>query len=989
MSSRFKRWLGALACVALFGIIPLAAASNISPWFARTWLTEHGLPDNNVTGVAQSAEGYLWISTHNGLARFDGARFDKISLPKVSGRSDLLIRTLLLTDNNSLWLAAESGVVMQLTPNATNVFTTADGLSNFRPMVLARENNGTVWVGYSDGSACEIAQGKVRRIFGLPGTGQCWLTADTTGQIWFAKAGRVGLWRTNQFVTLLTLPETDVRLHAVRDGGIWIAAGLRLLKFQEGGSLVPVGQITPDRAGVKPSILFEDKPGALWVGTSDGGLFRFDGTNALPVDTSHTDILSIEEDREGSLWVGTGGGGLNRLRPRVLELQGVESGLPGESIRSVCQDITGNVWVTAQNGGLVQSRNGTWKIISKSKIGLRARATCVASDGQGGVWVGTSHAGLAHWQDGKFTFLQQRDGLASQIAHALLLDRRGDLWIGLESTNCLQRLSQGRFTTFTQPPGSRTIRALAEDAAGKIWAGTSDGFLFRMNGDKLVDETPHTVSPLFPIRCLFAPTDGGLWIGYAGGGIGWLRDGKFGRVSQSQGLYDDGICEIMADTTGSLWLGSDHRIFQVNTRELQQAADGKTMVRSIVYGRDEALPNLQASYGFTPGALRSRDGRIWLPMRTGLAVVHPNRVRANRIPPLVQIEQMTVDGHAENLALGAGLRLPPQQRKVEFKIAVLSFIAPENVRWKYRLDGVDDDWTDGGSQRMAVYPQLAAGHYRFHVITANSAGVWNEQGATLAFTVTPFYWQTWWFRVAVLLAFTFGVAAVVRYVSFRRLRTRLARLEQETALQRDRARIAQDLHDDLGASLTHIALLSELAQNDFEQPPQARRHIDDIFRTARAVTRSLDEIVWSVSPKNDALDRFVAHLATYAPDFLRAAGVRARLDLPADLPALDLPSEVRHHLYLTVKESLHNIVKHAGATEVWLRLGLTSTTLTLIIEDDGRGCELESATTPDADGLANFRQRMNEIDGRCELSRRPGGGTVLTFTVPLTGEIPQ
>lgn len=985
MSPRIKYFFHLLLWTVLSGVAPLPAATGVSPWFARTWLTEHGLPDNNVTGVAQSADGYLWVGTHNGLARFDGLQFDKIPLPVLAGRSELLIRTLLMVDNEQLWLAAEGGVVIRLSPNSTNVFTTADGLPNFRPMSMAQDLAGAIWVGYADGSACEIAHGAVKRFY-LPGSGTCSLAADAAGQIWFARAGRVGVFRTNQFVTRLTLPENTVRLQAAHAGGLWICAGLRLLKFAEGSPPVPVGQLTPARAGAEPTVLFEDRLGALWIGTSVDGLFHFDGKNVLPVDTSHSEILGLSEDREGSLWVGTGGGGLNRLRPRVLELEGVESGLPTESIRSVCEDATGNVWATAQNGGLARYSDGAWKTLSAAE-GWAARATCVAGDEQGGVWIGTYHDGLAHWQNGRFTVLQRRDGLAAEIAHALLPDRKGNLWIGWEATNCLQRWHNGEFTTFTQPPGSRTIRALAEDAAGEIWAGTSDGFLFRVHGDALVDETAHTVSPPMPIRCLYAPTNGGLWIGYAGGGLGRLHDGKFARVTTQRGLHDDGICSIMADGNGSLWLGSDHGIFQVKEQELEQVAAGeRANLNSIVYGRDEMQPNLQAGYSYTPGALRSRDGRIWFATRTGLVVIHPERVRANRIPPLLHIERVSVDGRAQNLSGKTSLRLPPKHRKVEFEIAALSFVAPENVRWKYRLDDVDGDWLEGGAQRTATYPQLAAGPYRFRVIACNSAGVWNDAGAQFEFSVAPFYWQTWWFRLAAVAAFTFGVVAVVRYVSFRRLRTKLSRLEQETALQRDRARIAQDLHDDLGASLTHIALLSELAQNDFDQPPQAKNHIDEIFRTARSVTRSLDEIVWSVSPKNDTLDRFVAHLSTYAPEFLRAAGVRARLDLPEELPALQLPSEVRHHLYLAIKEALHNIVKHAGATEVWLRLRLAPASLTVIIEDDGRGFEPAATPAPDADGLANFRQRMSEIGGTCEQHSRAGCGTIMTFTVPLKNQ---
>ena len=278
---------------------------------------------------------------------------------------------------------------------------------------------------------------------------------------------------------------------------------------------------------------------------------------------------------------------------------------------------------------------------------------------------------------------------------------------------------------------------------------------------------------------------------------------------------------------------------------------------------------------------------------------------------------------------------------------------------------------------------MPAGDYTFRVAACNSAGIWNEQGSTISLAFPPFLWDRWSVRGVCFALFTLGVIAAVRYVSFRRLRFKLLRLEQETSLQRERARIAQDLHDDIGASLTHIALLSELAQKDFEKPVQAKEHIDQIFRSARSVVRALDQIVWTVNPKNDTLELFVAFLCTYAPDYLHSAKIRCRLDVPMDVPPIPLPPEVGHHLYLAVKESLHNIVKHSGATEVWLRLRLVEGTLTLVVEDNGRGFEINGTVSADADGLGNLSRRLTEIGGRCEYRSEHGKGTTATFTAPL------
>ena len=434
---------------------------------------------------------------------------------------------------------------------------------------------------------------------------------------------------------------------------------------------------------------------------------------------------------------------------------------------------------------------------------------------------------------------------------------------------------------------------------------------------------------------------------------------------------------------------------------LPSVAEGRAdQVLSVSYGRDEALPNLQGSYGFGLGAVRSRDGRTWMPTLTGLAMVRPERVPADRTPPPVIIERVMLDG--QELAWSPGAeshwgqaarnrpgvtpRLPPGHRKLEFEFTALSFIAPESTRFRHRLDGLDEAWVEGGTERSVSYSRLPAGDYRFRVTARNNVGVWNEQDVGLTFAVAAFYWQTWWFRLGVggsVLAI-FGWS--IRRFEKGKVRRRMETLERQHAVERERMRIARDLHDEMGANLTQIALLSELAQSDFGKPEQARGHLDEVFRTAQSLTRSLDGIVWAVNPANDTLEHFVAHLCTFAPGFLQSAGVRCRLDVPEELPAVPVPAGVRHHLHLSVKESLHNIAKHAQATEVWLRLRLAPDALTLILEDNGRGFQPAAEVAPGADGLENLRQRMREIGGTIEQRSGAGRGTITTLTAPLRVE---
>ncbi|HKI70149.1 MAG TPA: triple tyrosine motif-containing protein, partial [Verrucomicrobiae bacterium] len=330
----------------------------------------------------------------------------------------------------------------------------------------------------------------------------------------------------------------------------------------------------------------------------------------------------------------------------------------------------------------------------------------------------------------------------------------------------------------------------------------------------------------------------------------------------------------MPDNQGRLWFAGNNGIFEVSQRQLEEVAEGQqNRVRAVFFGRNEGLPNLQANFGYGPTSTRTRDDRICFSMLTGLAVVFPDRILVNPQPPPVVIEGISVDGRrltvpGESELLGSELKtasgseptgepeVPPQHHELKIDFSALSFVSPENVHFRYQLEGYSRKWIET-TQRRATYSQMPPGQYRFHVVACNNSGVWNQSGAVLSFVVRPFFWQTWWFRLGLIIAFTISTAAIVYYISFRRLHRKLAHLEQETAVQKDRARIAKDLHDDLGAHLSQIAMLSELAQADLEKPAQASNHIDQIFRNARLLTRSLDEIVWAVNPRNDSLDRFV------------------------------------------------------------------------------------------------------------------------------------
>ncbi len=972
----------------------------MTAWYSRAWQSDEGLPNNTVHALVQTPDGYLWLGTPSGLVRFDGIEFEEFAPTTFIAPPNRGVVTMLRGRQGSLWLGMDRGAVVHLQGASSQAY--AEALPNNIPNGLAEGADGSVWVAYRGGAVYRITrEGKIDPVGtadGLPeGADICALTTDGQKRVWFAKAGQFGMISNGAFQTLHRFEVGSTRITASRHGGVWLCQPSRLLKHETTGELRDLGAFSPGREDTVITDLLEDREGALWISTSFSGLFRFDGSGFEPIETTHQEILSLLEDKEGNVWAGTQGGGLNRVRRRAITLEGVESGLPFAAVQSICQDTAGTIWAAAQNGSVVKRVAGKWQRMPRAESWPRD-VNCVTADPAGGLWLGTRSHGLFRWRDGEFVSWGDPAQVRGQTAHTLLVSRAGDLWIGEESPPCLQRLRGGQLTTFEAPIDSRVIRAMAEDAAGNIWAGTSKGVLLRVSGERIEEVAPRPFGELASIRCLHSTPDGALWIGYAGWGLGRILNGRYAEIRTEHGLYDDYLSHILSDKNGWLWFGANRGIFKVRERDLEEVAEGRgARVRSIYYGRGEGLPSLQATFGDSPDVLRSHDGHLWIPMRTALAVVDPEKLREEFGPPPALVRRVVVDEHLaagysgvlppakepvlELVADSEKLRLPPRHRRIEFHFSALNFSAPENIQFRYRLEGFDEDWVEAGTHRVASYSRLPAGSYRFRVVACNTEGLWSSAGAVLPLVVSPFFYQTWWFRTIGVAVFTLCVVAVVRYVSFRRLHRHLRQLEGQAALHQERVRIAKDIHDDVGANLTQIALLGELARQDHNGADKAGERLEKISGAAREAIKSLDEIVWAVNPRNDTLAHLIDYTGQYALDYLRLAGVRCRVDFPELTPYHEVSTDVRHNLFLIVKEALNNVIKYAQAGTVWLRAVVTDEGLRLELEDDGCGFE-EQAAAEGADGLRNMRQRAEEIGGRCEIHSRPGTGTKVVVEVP-------
>lgn len=996
------------------------ATGDAAQYFFQTWQTDDGLPQKHITSVVQTRDGYLWIGTYNGLARFDGRRFVVFNAANTPGLVSSRVTSLCEDTNGVLWLGHDAGELTRVRDGRFEPVPLATPWPGGAIAAIAEDGRHDLWLLHQGGLMVRVRDGQTAPPEpGLTAATVLSLVRDSEGALWRAHGGKMRVVGAPPSVRTLKEPPNDdfiVRACASRDGGFWIAGGDRVRRWDSGGRESIWGAVPWGNNFV--TAMLEARNGQLWVGTlgkgvfvlSPGGRFaQFTRTNGL----AHDWVRTLGTDREGTVWVGTGGGGLSAARERRVIMVESPDGWQGRGVLSLCAATNGAVWIGTEGGGAYRLLDGRWKRFGEREGLTNLFVWSVFEDAQGRQLAGTWGGGLFQLVNERFVHPAALAGETVPIT-SLLSSRDGALWAGTQRG--LLRVTSGKVDRFAQDSLRPDVRTLVEAKDGAIWFGMSGGGLGRLKGGAVTRFGRADGLPSDHVWSLLLEDDGTLWIGTFGGGLCRWRQERFATIGPGEGLPSNVISHLMDDGHGRLWMGSYGGILRANKEELNRCADGRAKsVTFFVYGRADGLESLETAEGLTPGSCRTADGRLWFPTSRGPAVVDPANVKTNPLAPPVVIEEVVVDGnrpeargarhevapHASRLAARASLRIPPGKQRFEFRFTALSFAAPERVQFRYRLEGLEADWVDT-SERSANYSFLPPGDYTFRVIACNNDGVWNETGAALGLTVLPYFWQTWWFRVVAGLAAAAALGGTVRGLTRRRYRRKLERLERQRAVEKERARIAKDIHDDLGASLTRITLLSQTARGDLDQPEQAAADLDRIYDTARELTQAMDEIVWAVNPKHDTLDSLVSYLGGFAQDFLSTAGVRCRLDVPVHLPALPVTAEVRHNLFLAFKEAVHNVVRHAAATEARILFVLERNGFALVIQDNGKGFEpplnversmlnlqrSEGVTSSpirlaSGNGLSNMRRRLEEIGGSCAVTTAVGQGTEVTFQLLL------
>lgn len=970
-----------LFCALVLFATPLAALDPqkaITQYGLDRWTRFDGLPSNAVHSILQTRDGYLWIGTEEGLARFDGVRFTVFDSENTEALVEQNIRGLFEDRDGTLWIATPDYLASMRDGRWSNI-PLPEGYAGPRHMAFHQSQDGTLWIGGPD-KVGTLSEGRLKEFIdvegkSLDGAGKIF---ETAGSTWFA-SGDLSELKDGRLSAVCAFPGGMPLECAVADhqtGAIWFGSGGRGLgRFQNGTCSYFTTQDGLSSNSM-PDLLV-DRDGSLWISPLNGSLQRYRKGffKTLSEDDLHSNqINSLYEDREGNIWIATNGGGLGRLRDGKCMTYSSREGLGGAFVQAIAQGADGGVWIGTADGGLSRIDQGRVTARYTVEDGLASNfVACLWFDHEGILWIGTD-GGLNRMSNGKIQAGPPGVETAGPVFFSIFEDREGVMWLG--TLKGLYEYRDGKASLSHEITDIPTC--ITEDRSGRLWVGTYGGGLRCISAGTARTFTRKDGLSQDMVVSLHEDESGAIWIGTAGGGLNRYRDGKLAHVRARQGLFSDAIFSILSDTHGNLWMSCNNGIFWASKRDLDRCADGVMPSLSCgSFNESDGMRNRECFGATQTCAMKSRDGILWFATVDGAVLVDPEHIRSNPAPPLVHVELMTVNDKVVGSSIsssGFPSVLPPGGNRLEIAYTGLSFIDPEGLRFRCKLEGMDDNWVEGGNRRQAFYTNVPPGRYTFRVTAAGRDGSWNEAGDSISFRIRPHFYETTWFYALVALTIMAATYGGYRY-----------RLEKLLEIERVRTRIAADLHDEIGAGLTHVTIISELIHTQLRNTQrEAAELASQTADTARGLVDSLTDVVWAIDPKMDRVESLLIRIRQFASTVLEAKGIRFEMRAPESLTGARLRADVRRQVLLVCKEAVNNIVKYAACSSVTLDLAVRDGHITGEIVDDGQGFDTEHYVPKGSGrGLTSMRERVARLGGSLTFTSRPGSGTRVVFSIPL------
>jgi ligand-binding sensor domain-containing protein/signal transduction histidine kinase len=984
-----RSWIKFLAQVIFAFFVTVGELFALDPSKAVTqyqldvWTERNGLPQGSVQAITQTRDGYLWIATRDGLARFDGVTFTTFRSENSPGLPSNDIRALEEDRQGRLWIGTFNAGLSCYSNGQFRAYSKKDGLPGNGVLEIFEDSKGALWLSTWSGLARYDGRTFTRYGSGEGFAGRAGLAFcdDGEGRLCVASDGMLSTFKGDRFHELTNgAPVPDCPIQQMcrsADGALWIAsAGEGVLRIHEG----KVRRYTKSSglADNKVASLLHDREGNVWVGTWSG-LCRIQGQSIATLTRQdglpHDYIESLYEDHEGSLWIGTRGGGLARLRDARISNYTTREGLGHNFAKCVFEDRNGAMWIGTHGGGLTRFHNGQVTTFGTDDGLPSMFVWSVGEDRDGNLWVGTGRPGmLSVYKDGCFTAHRWKHGLFRRSGvRAIEGDRDGNLWIGGDGGG-LCRYSNGNFKCLSTGDGlpSNLIRVIKQDRCGDLWIGSNDGLARYRDGEFTTFRTEHGLAHN-AVYAIFQDSEGALWIGTQDGLSRFSEDGIRSYTTRD-GLFHNVIYHISEDRSGRLWMSSNRGIFSLPKQSFVDFDAGRARQLSCVsYGIADGMKAVQCEGGSQPAGCKATDGKLWFATANGVAVIDPDK--PSRGLPVAPVIIEEVWAGKQKLDVSAPAKLPPKAREFRFEYTALSFAAPEKVKFRYKLEGVDDKWIDAGTRRVAFYNKIPPGNYKFRVMACNSEGVWNENGAVFAFFLAPHFYQTPWFYALCLVGLTASGWGLHRH--------RMKRAHDRFALVlAERTRIARELHDTLAQGFAGIAFqLEAVATKLKEAPEHARQHLEVALKMVR---HSLAEARRSVmNLRSAALDNGDLATALTETSRLMLADGAVEFELRTEGIARPLLPKVENNLLRIGQEAITNAMKYSQARRIQVHLAYVETGVVLSVCDDGTGFE-QSATASNGVhfGLLGMEERAKQMGAKLSVISRKGGGTAVTVEVP-------
>lgn len=960
-----------------------------SEYSLQVWTKNDGLPSNTLHNIVKGDDGFLWIGTSNGLVRFDGSEFKAFTAGNTPQIKANITADLFKDASGKIWFSNGGAGLVIMDQEKFERLSEDDGLSINHPSSFAEGTDGKMYIG-TFGGGLNIFENNhfsvINKKDGLSSNDMHSILLDRNERLWIGTYDEgINLLDKTGIKKFIISPNSAVEHIFQESNGTILAGTHNGVYVFNGKSFEAEKEFFPLR-GKTINHISEDSEGNIWFSTSNNGIYVYNHQNFYNLTTQNllpTDKILQVLPTENGIWICSADGGLFILKQNKIKILSELQRIPDKIIRTIFQAPDDALWIGTKDG--IAKYDERKKIVLPFKTTLKDFSVHAwAANAKGEIFLGTLLQGIFKIVDNTLVQVADRKLLKVSYIRSLKFDNDGTLWIGTNGAGVIL-LKDGKVKFIDKAAGlsSDFIACICKDRKNNFWIGTSGG------GISVLDSTGKILKTITDkeglanniVNSIIEDEEGVIWVGTSVSGISRIKDNSIFNFNERNGLYSNTLKKLLYDGHTTFWATSNQGVFSIEKKAFNNVANGKTekLVFSLFGKNDGMIDDDFLAVADNAGCI-SRTGKIYAPSHDGVVIIDPKLFKTKAEPPRVYIDDVFVNYKERTKDVLKDLS--PNTESVQINYGGISFTHGKYLKYKYILGGIDKDWVFVGTRRQVFFTHLPHGSYTFKIVAVTPEGTESKNAALINFTIHPYFWQTFWFQ-ALSAVVILGLTTIYLLFYFKRKYKRKVKIiEAEAALERERMRISKDMHDELGASLTKISLMSDLAKRNLEDPGQLKKDLNSISEASRNVASSMDEIVWAVNPKNDSLEKTIFYFIHYIEDYLSSTEIEFAVAIPDTIPSRYLNAELRHNLFLVLKEAVNNIVKHSGADMVKLSISLENSSFILSLEDNGIGIDL-SSVDQFSNGLKNMSKRIEDFEGSMEILNSSPRGAKITLKLPL------